>query len=184
MRFVYIIFFISSMIFSSSGFSIKEKSALKSVIEFNIGEISIENKDGYQAISSLSKGSTQNIGQPELPTYTFNYAVDYNSNYHVTIIENDYVIYNDINLYPSQPFYSLNQEKIFIKDDLLYSKNIIYPESKISSKRSTLRGYDLLNIEVTPYEYNPQTKQLKVFNNLDIIISESDSRDTSSRPPR
>jgi len=172
------------MIFSSSGFSIKEKSALESVIEFNIGEISIEDKEGYQAISSISKGSTQNIGQPELPTYTFNYAVDYNSNYDVTVIENDYVIYNNINLYPSQPFYGLNQEKVFIKDDLVYSKNIIYPESKINSKRSTLRGYDLLNIEVTPYEYNPQTKQLKVFNNLDVIISESGSRDTSSRPPR
>ena len=114
MRIIYIVFFISSMIFSSSGFSIKEKSALKSVIEFNIGEISIENKDGYQAISSISKGNTQNIGQPELPTYTFNYAIDYNANYHVTIEENDYVIYNDVNLYPSQPFYNLNQEKIRI----------------------------------------------------------------------
>ena len=48
------------MIFSSSGFSIKEKSALESIIEFNIGEISIEDKEGYQTISSISRGSTQN----------------------------------------------------------------------------------------------------------------------------
>ena len=45
MRIIYIVFFISSMIFSSSGFSIKEKSALESIIEFNIGEISIEYKE-------------------------------------------------------------------------------------------------------------------------------------------
>ena len=179
------IFLISSMIFSSSsGFSIKEKDGLESVIEFNIGEISIEDKDGYQTISSISKGSTQNIGQPEFPTYTFNYAIDHNSNYDVTIEKNDYVIYANVNLYPSQPFYNVNQEKLFIKDDLVFSKNIIYPASKINSKRSTLRGYDLLTIKVIPYEYNPQTKQLKVFNNLDVIISESGSRDISSRTPR
>ena len=184
MQIIFIIFLISSMIFSSSNFFIGERNGLESTIEFNIGQILIDNKEGYHTVSSSSKGNTRDIGQPELPTYTFNYAIDYNSNYDITIEENDYVIYNDINLYPSQPFYNVNQEKIFIKDDLLYSKNIIYPTSKISSKRSTLRGYDLLTVEVIPYEYNPQTKQLKVFSNLDIIISESDSREIPSRAPR
>jgi len=185
MKIIYILFFISSVIFSSSsGFSIKERHDSGAIIEFYIGEILINNKDGYHTISSTSEGHTQNIGQPELPTYAFNYAINYDTNYYITVQENDYVVYDNINLYPSQPFYNINQEKVFIKDDLMYSKNIVYPSSKVNSKRSTLRGYDLLTVEIIPYEYNPQTKQLKIFNNLDIIISESGSRDTDSRAPR
>ena len=130
MRIIYIVFVLSSMVFSaSSSFSIKEKDDLESIIEFNIGEFSIEDKDGYHTISSTSKGNTQNIGQPELPTYTFNYAIDYNSNYHVTIEENDYIIYNDVNLYPSQPFYNVNQEELFII--LAFSYPAIYNSFRV-----------------------------------------------------
>ena len=186
MQIIYISLLMISLIFSSSSnFSIKEKNGLEDIIEFNIGQISIDNnEDGYHSITSESKGTTRNVGQPELPTYTFNYAVDYNLDYNVSINENDYIIYNDIDLSPTQPFYQVDQEKTFIKDAPFYSKNTIYPDSKVNSKRSTLRGYDLLSIELTPYEYNPQTKQLKVFNNLDVIITQSDQRQNINRAPR
>ena len=44
----------------------------------------------------------------------------------------------------------------------------------------------MLTVELTPYEYNPKkTKQLKVFNNLEVVISESNLRTTdSNRTPR
>tara|TARA_Y100001970_G_scaffold8767_2_gene10173 strand:+ start:1141 stop:5640 length:4500 start_codon:yes stop_codon:yes gene_type:complete len=185
MRIIFTLFFIISLAFSSpSNFIIKEGNGIQSIIEFNIGDISIDDKEGYHIISSSSKGNTQNIGQPELPSYTFSYAIDYNTNYSVTIEENDYILYNNIDLYPSQPIYNVNQDKIFIKDDLMYSKNTIYPSSKISSKRASLRGYDLLTIELVPYEYNAQTKELKVFNNIDVIITESGLRDAPQRAPR
>ena len=184
MKIIFIITLMCSMIFSSkSDFTIKERLSGSSIIEFNIGEISIEDKEGYHTISS-AKGLTQDVGKPELPTYTFNYAIDYNFNYEVNIQEYDFTIYSDIDLYPSQPLYNVGQEKVFIKDDLTYNKDEVYPESKIKSTRSTLRGYDLLTIEVTPYEYNPKTKELKVFNNLDIVITESETRNTTSRTPR
>ena len=185
MRIIFTLFFIISLAFSSpSNFIIKEGNGIQAIIEFNIGDISIDDKEGYHIISSSSKGNTQNIGQPELPSYTFSYAIDYNTNYSVTIEENDYILYNNIDLYPSQPIYNVNQDKIFIKDDLMYSKNTIYPSSKISSKRASLRGYDLLTIELVPYEYNAQTKELKVFNNIDVIITESGLRDAPQRAPR
>jgi len=184
MKIIFIITLMCSMIFSSKpDFTIKERLSGSSIIEFNIGEISIKDKEGYHTISS-AKGLTQDVGKPELPTYTFNYSIDYNFNYEVNIQEYDFTVYSDINLYPSQPLYNVGQEKVFIKDDLTYNKDEVYPESKIKSTRSTLRGYDLLTIEVTPYEYNPKTKELKVFNNLDIVITESETRNTISRTPR
>ena len=48
----------------------------------------------------------------------------------------------------------------------------------------SLRGYELLSVKVTPYEYNPKTKELKVFTNIDVVISESGYRENNQRAPR
>ena len=185
MQFIFKIFLICSVILAeTTNFQLKNSNSQNTIIEFNLGNISFERREGYHVISG-SEGNTRDVGLPELPTYTFNYSIDYNYDYEVSLNENDYTIHENIDLYPSQPIYNVNQEKTFIKNNQIYSKNEIYPETKITSKRSSIRGYDLLTIELTPYEYNPKTKQLKVFNNLEVVISESNLRTTdSNRTPR
>ena len=37
---------------------------------------SLENKENYSIINSTSKGTTQNFGEPELPTFSFNYSIE------------------------------------------------------------------------------------------------------------
>ena len=77
-------------------FIIKDKNELNSVIELNLGNIEIDQKNDYDLIVSNTEGKTQNFGDPELPTYSFNYAVDYDKNYSVELIVNDYIVYNII----------------------------------------------------------------------------------------
>jgi len=165
-------------------FIIKDKNELNSVIELNLGTIEIDKKNDYDLIISNTEGKTQNFGEPELPTYTFSYAVDYDKNYSVELVVNDYIIYNNINLYPSQPNYKPSDTKEFVKNKDIYASNTIFPTSKINTKRMSLRGYELLSIEVVPYEYNPVTKELRVFNNPEIVITETENRATSNRAPR
>jgi len=189
MRYVYIYFFCFSysFILCANDFTIKENNNnnfVIGVIGLNIGEIIIEQIEGFDVIASESKGSTQNIGRPQLPTYTFNYAIDHDKNYTINLETSDYVLYENIDLFPTQEFKKINEEKVFIKDANFYNSNTIYPESKISSKRMSLRGYELLSIELVPYEYNPKAQQLKVFTNVDIVISESGERENNSRAPR
>ena len=185
MQFIFKIFLICSVVLAeATNFQLKNSNSQNAIIEFNLGDISFERKEGYHVILG-SEGNTRDVGLPELPTYTFNYSINYNYDYEVSLNENDYTIHENIDLYPSQPIYNVNQEKAFIKNSQIYNKDEIYPETKISSKRSSIRGYDLLTVELTPYEYNPKTKQLKVFNNLEVVISESNLRTTdSNRTPR
>ena len=185
MQFIFKIFLICSVVLAeATNFQLKNSNSQNAIIEFNLGDISFERKEGYHVILG-SEGNTRDVGLPELPTYTFNYSIDYNYDYEVSLNENDYTIHENIDLYPSQPIYNVNQDKAFIKNSQIYNKDEIYPETKISSKRSSIRGYDLLTVELTPYEYNPKTKQLKVFNNLEVVISESNLRTTdSNRTPR
>ena len=75
-HFLGVICFACSFLYADT-FTIIDKSLDYSVINLNLGEISIEEVDGFDVIASDSKGITQNIGKPQLPTYTFNYSVDY-----------------------------------------------------------------------------------------------------------
>ncbi len=180
---IYFFCFIFSIL-CASPFTVKDKSLNYSVINLNIGEASIEEVDGYHIIASDSKGSTQNIGKPQLPTYTFNYSIDYDKDYLVDLEIGDYTVYENINLFPSQKFKKVDEEKIFIKDIDFYNSDIKYPEEKVKSNRMSLRGYEFLSVEVIPYEYNPKTNQLKIFTDVDIIISESGYRNNNQRAPR
>mgnify|MGYP001330144308 CR=1 FL=1 len=182
-HFLGVICFACSFLYADT-FTIIDKSLDYSVINLNLGEISIEEVDGFDVIASDSKGTTQNIGKPQLPTYTFNYSVDYNKNYEVDLEVGDYVVYENINLLPVQGLTRVDQEKVFIKDAEFYHSDIKYPEEKIKLNRMSLRGYELLSVEIIPYEYNPKVKELKVFTNINIIISESGFRDNGQRAPR
>ena len=180
---IYFFCFIFSIL-CASPFTVKDKSLNYSVINLNIGEASIEEVDGYHIIASDSKGSTQNIGKPQLPTYTFNYSIDYDKDYLVDLEIGDYTVYENINLFPSQKFKKVDEEKIFIKDIDFYNSDIKYPEEKVKSNRMSLRGYEFLSVEVIPYEYNPKTNQLKIFTDINIVISESGYRNNNQRAPR
>ena len=81
---------------SQNQFIIKEKNAGQVIIELSIGEISIEDDNNYHEIISDSKGKTQSIGEPELPTYTFNYSVKRDKDYNIQLELNEYTIYEDI----------------------------------------------------------------------------------------
>ena len=125
MRKLFILLFIA-VSFSSNHFSIKEKYFNSTIVGLNIGEINIDTKDNYDNLSSSSNGKTQNPGEPEIPTYSFNYSINREKEYDVEIIKNEYVLYENINLFPSQPLLKVGEDKIFIKNDDLYNSNIIY----------------------------------------------------------
>jgi len=142
-------------------------------ITFNMGEVDFESSNNYKKIVSSSKGLTQVEGAPELPTYTFSYAISNNKNYEIDYSVLEYEIYDNINLYPAQ---SMKNEDQFIKNQGLYDSEEIYPENNLNINRQSLRGHHLLGVELIPYEYNFQLKQLKVYKTVEIYIHEIGDR--------
>jgi len=182
--FLYVLFILFSSILLADDFNVKEKNSFDTVVELNLENFEIDSKNGHDVIVSNTEGKTQNIGEPELPTYTFNYGIEYDKNYSVELILNDFTIYQNINLYPTQPYYKPEDNKEFIKIQDVYESNTLYPTSNINTNRMSLRGYELLSVEVIPYEYNPATKELKVFHNPEVIITETGIRNSGERMPR
>ena len=168
---IFLILLLTSLSFSSDFFNLKESNTSFASIELNIGDINIESNNEYHNLISSSDGKTQVFGEPELPTYSFNYGIDRDKEYSVEIIYNEYDIHENINLFPSQPLSKIGVEKLFVKNENLYKSDILYPESNYNVRRMSMRGYELLNIEVIPFEYNALTKELKIYNNLGSIYN-------------
>ena len=95
----YVFILLLGLIFTNSNFSLKNNNLTSSIYEFNIGEIQFDNN----RISLDSRGTTQEVGAPELPTYSFNYSVQNNKNYEVEYVVNTFEIYENFIVEPVQP---------------------------------------------------------------------------------
>ena len=115
MKKAFLILIVFAFTFADSNFSIKESNNHSAVIELNIGDISFEEDNNYHSISSKANGKTQSIGEPELPSYSFNYGIDRDKEYDVEINYENYTTYENINLIPVQPLSKPNQEKFLLK---------------------------------------------------------------------
>ncbi len=156
----------------SNNFLIENNSSLSnSVISFNIGEYSIQDKEGYKEIIVSSSGKIDNYGEPDLPQFSFNYAIENDKSYNVDYTVLEYDIYTNILLYPAQKEINNNE---FLKNEELYISENSYPFKNLNYAIHSLRGYEMLSISFIPFEYNFKTKELIVYKNVDINIQETD----------
>ena len=167
-KIIYILIIISHAI--ASNFSIYNQIDNTTAVSFNIGEYSIESINNFDRIISSSKGRIEEYGSPELPLFSFNYGIEKNKEYSVTYDVLDYVVHQNINVYPSQP-YSENSLSI-IKNENLYQSSHRYPNENIEYDKLSIRGYELLGISFIPFEYDFESKELKVYTQVSINITE------------
>ncbi|MEO0095000.1 MAG: C25 family cysteine peptidase [candidate division WOR-3 bacterium] len=72
---------------------------------------------------------------------------------------------------PNIPMDSDNKPVRYVKDMNIYSKNEYYPNSPVClSPIQEIRGVDVVLLGVTPFQYNPVTKELIVYKDIKIKI--------------
>lgn len=60
----------------------------------------------------------------------------------------------------------------YIKNYSVYGKNLNYPASPVTlSKNMQIRGVDAVMLGITPFQYNPVTKELTVYYDLKVEVS-------------
>ncbi len=121
-----------------------------------------------------NNGLTADIGYPQLPIKSAYIEVTTN-NPTISINSSDYIILQDCNIYPAQEQiadYDGAPIPPFEKDEEVYNTNQFYPEDivKISYPLS-IRGHKISTLVFFPVQYNPITKELKIYKNIDITIN-------------
>ena len=80
----------------------------------------------------------------------------------------------DVSIAPA-PRIPLDTDKgplLYEKNQKIYSTNAFYPEEPVKLSETTkLRGVDVVMVGITPFQYNPVTKELIVYRDLKIELT-------------
>ena len=115
-----------------------------------------------------------NEGAPNLPGTGRYIALPQGAKAEVRIIASRTETFTDVNLSPAPriPWDTENDPLEYNKDMKIYSKNAFYPENPVSiSEVTQIRGVDAVILGITPFQYNPVTKELIVYRDLQVQVT-------------
>ncbi|MCK4980381.1 MAG: hypothetical protein KAS62_08285, partial [Candidatus Delongbacteria bacterium] len=189
MSVVLVIIFVTTLAFSkkiqfqdswgSQGFSLDETKSISSVsITHSMNEFSMENSliNNEMLTTIQLKGVflQNDEGAPNLPGSSRYIAIPQGASAKYTITDLKKEIYQNVDLAPAPkiPFDSVDSPMEYKENPEIYSKDAFYPTSPvILSKPSKIRGVDVVMLGITPFQYNPVTKELIVYRDIKVDVN-------------
>jgi hypothetical protein len=114
-----------------------------------------------------------NAGAPNLPSSSRFVAVPHGSKPRLVINSSKKQVIQNIDLLPAAPIPLGNDDEPlkYSKDLTIYNKDAFFPAEPFQiSEVQSLRGVDAVTIGITPFQYNPVTKELIVYYDIDAEI--------------
>ena len=112
-------------------------------------------------------------GMPDLPVVSRYVAIPRGANVVLNVKNQVTETVSDVEIMPA-PALPLDNDDTpmqYIRDEKVYSTNAFYPaEPVMASKPTKIRDVDVALVSVTPFQYNPVTKELIVTKKLDLEV--------------
>ncbi len=146
-------------------------------------ETIIENGEKYQKITYWNEGEFTEIGKPNLPRFSRLVAIPDDGSVSVEVIELEDMILPNMNICPSQPISDENnpEKAQFTKDEEFYQNGDIFPAKIVElGTPAIMRDFRVVNLTVNPFQYNPQTKELRILKNVELKISYDENRNVEN----
>jgi hypothetical protein len=124
-------------------------------------------------------GFTGNIlqndeGAPNLPSISRYIAIPQGATVNLEVISSRQEIFQNMVIAPA-PHIPLDTDRgplQYNKNMSIYARNAFYPaQPVIVSEPTKMRGVDLVLINVTPYRYNPVTRELIVYRDIQVNVT-------------
>jgi hypothetical protein len=149
-----------------------------------ISEFSIHTKKTssgeYSKLSVPGYFPDMNIGNPELPVMTKLIEVPYNADFEINIISYDKEVVDlkeqgyTQKIFPNQRSLFRNEDaadqKFEKNQDLYNSKTLYQPDPIQIINKSRMRGINVAQIILNPFQYDLETNTLYVLNNMEVEI--------------
>ena len=157
------------------GFSLGSRSSTTTTIVHNLGAVTLEETDreGLQGQSITLSGIrlSNTAGAPDLPSGSTFVAIPNGSTPSVRIANAKTKTLRNVDLIPA-PEPQLDNDSspaVYRKNMEIYSRNAFYPEVPYRmSEPMTIRGIQMVEVGVMPFQYNPVTKELVVYVDLEL----------------
>ncbi len=165
-------------------FIIKSNTETELAIEFSIDALELKNIDGYTRIETKG-GRTMEQGMPELPVYTTFFQLDPGTSYDITFnVLNSHRIQN-IQILPVQDSEQDWNPGESISINTGYYSEEVYPESNVTlSEPMIMRDLEVALVSLIPFRYYPGSRELEVFDDVEIVIHETGDRSGNAAPLR
>jgi len=127
----------------------------------------------FQKFSYFNEGEFLEIGKPDLPRFSRLIAIPDESDVSVSIEKSDFFILENIEVYPRQNLQSESREndRSFVIDEDFYKHGNVFPEQVVQiGEPAIMRDFRVVRLTVNPFQYNPQTKELKIYRNMKIKV--------------
>ncbi len=120
-------------------------------------------------------------GKPNLPRISRYIAIPNGATVNVSYDMKEAVVYHNVNIAPALDIVPSTEEMStdYAKDLSVYTKDELYPNNPVEvSPTSSLRGINTVIVGITPFQYNPVTKELIAYKNIEINIDYQGSNGT------
>ena len=162
----------------TQGFSIS-KSAVSGVsLTYSINEFSLAKAEiNGETLTTLQLPGVflpNDEGAPDLPGSSRYIAIPQGSKAKYVVSEMKKEVYQNIDMTPAPkiPWDSDSTPMEYKKNGEIYSTDAFYPLSPvILSEPSKIRGLDVVMLGITPFQYNPVTKELIVYRDLKVDVT-------------
>ncbi len=112
-------------------------------------------------------------GAPNLPGFGRYVAIPKGSTASLKVNAYRKQVVENVDMLPASniPVASDDAPLKYEKDLTIYNRNAFYPaEPFILSEPTTIRGVDVVILGITPFQYNPVTKQLIIYRDVDVEV--------------
>jgi hypothetical protein len=140
---------------------------------YEIVNVSESGKD-FQKISYWNEGKFLEPGKPDLPRFTRLISLPNQGRISIEITSFEEKIISNITVYPCQQLQSESEpkNKEFTIDENYYSEGEIFPSQLLEiGEPAIMRDLRVVNVTVNPFQYNPQTHELKIFKNVKFVVN-------------
>jgi hypothetical protein len=115
-----------------------------------------------------------NAGEPDLPAFSRFVAIPNGATAHVEMGYRSMTTVQNVDLMAAAPlkFDTDDSPNTYERNSSIYNKDAFFPEQPVTvSEPFSLRGVQTVAVTVVPYQYNPVTKELRIYDDLQFGIS-------------
>ena len=159
------------------GFNLTEKTRDGLHISYNVGQVTLNpiqyRGEEMSEVSINVLAIPSEAGKPNLPADSRMLAIPQGATPTLQVLSFDKEVIHNVNIAPALRIQSENEEPDmnYVKDMSVYSKDAYYPAEPFVMGSSYIRGVDAVTVAVTPFQYNPVTKDLIVYTNVELAVT-------------
>lgn len=161
-----------------AGLVVSSSSESQVEVTFRLASMNIEEVDvagtPMQQITIPGVILPNDVGAPDLPGLGRFIAVPEGAQARLEILSLKSQVFEGLDVIPAaqMPFETDDSPLTYEKDEAIYGRDALYPDQAIRlSDPVSLRGVDAVILGITPFQYNPVTRELVVYTDVDVRVT-------------